>query len=212
VDVIRVAVVDDHAVVRTGVELFLAELSDMEVVGSAADGSAALALCADTRPDVVLMDLGLPGELDGLEATRRIVAEYPGTRVVVLTTFSDRARILAAIDAGAVGYVLKGSEPANLANAVRSAAQGGTPLDPIATEVVETRHEVPESLRGLSEQERRVLNLLAHGLPNREIAERMGISEATVKGHLTSIFRVIRVDDRTKAALWARRQGLGPPD
>jgi len=210
--VIRVVIADDHAVVRTGLEQLLSTLSDVELAGTARDGADAVAVCADVRPDVVLMDLEMP-ELDGIEATRRIKAELPETAIVILTAFSDRERILRALDAGAVGYLLKDAEPDELGRAVRAAARGDSPLDPKAARaLLSTRTSSPPA-QSLSLREREVLAMVAEGLPNKQIARRLSISEKTVKAHLTSVFRQIGVTDRTQAALWAQRNGIvGPPE
>jgi DNA-binding NarL/FixJ family response regulator len=205
--VIRLLVVDDHAVVRAGLERLLANFDDVELVGTAADGEEAVARTAELQPDVVLMDLAMP-VLDGIEATRRIVAARPETQVVVLTSFSDRLGILGALDAGAVGYLLKDAEPAELLNGIRAAARGEAPLAPKAAKALLTARNEQRPVEQLTERERDVLALLAAGLPNKQIAARLGISEKTVKGHLTSVFRRIGVDDRTQAALWAQRHGL----
>ena len=205
---IRIAIADDHAVVRTGLAQLLSSLEDVELVGAAANGEEAVALCARERPDVVLMDLEMP-ELDGIGATRRIMEAQPQTAVVILTSFSDRERILRALDAGAVGYVLKDAEPDELARAVRAAAQGEAPLDPKAASALLSVRTQPSAAEALSEREREVLAMVAEGLPNKLIARELSISEKTVKAHLTSIFRRIDVTDRTQAALWAQRHGIG---
>jgi DNA-binding NarL/FixJ family response regulator len=206
--VIRVLLADDHAVVRTGLEQLLATAGDIEVVGSAADGAEAVALAREAAPDVVLMDLSMP-ELDGREATRRILGERPEARIVVLTSFSDRERILGALDAGATGYLLKDAEPGELLDGIRSAARGEAPLNPrAAREVLASRRERRALEEDLSAREREVLALVAEGLPNKLIARELGISEKTVKAHLTRVFGLIGVTDRTQAALWARERGL----
>jgi DNA-binding NarL/FixJ family response regulator len=150
----------------------------------------------------------MPG-VDGIEATRRIGAEDPGIAVLVLTSFSDSARILGALEAGAVGYLLKDASADDVADGIRSAARGESPLDPRAARTVLTARHRPDPLAALSAREREVLELLVQGLPNKLIARRLGISEKTVKTHLTSVFRAIDVTDRTQAALWAERHGLG---
>ncbi|HEY2636339.1 MAG TPA: response regulator transcription factor [Solirubrobacteraceae bacterium] len=204
---IRVLIADDHAVVRTGLEQLLATAEDMEVVAVATGGDEAAVLARTHEPDVVLMDLSMPG-VDGTEATRRILAERPETRVVALTSFSDRERILSTLDAGATGYLLKDAEPEELLEGVRSAARGEAPLNPrAAREVLAARHE-RQPAEGLSAREREVLDLVASGLPNQRIARELGISEKTVKAHLTRIFGLLGVTDRTQAALWARDHGL----
>jgi DNA-binding NarL/FixJ family response regulator len=206
--VIRLAIADDHAVVRAGLEQLLATFEGVELVGAAADGAEAVALCAAARPDVVLMDLEMPG-LDGIGATERIAAEVPETQVVVLTSFSDRERILRALDAGAVGYLLKDATPAELEEAIRAAARGESPLDPKAARALLSSRRAPEPAAQLSEREREVLAMVVDGLQNKQIARRLGISEKTVKAHLTSVFRTIGVTDRTQAALWGERNGIG---
>ena len=205
---IRLLIADDHSVVRTGLRHLVATLDDVELVGAAGDGEEAVALCADHDPDVVLMDLEMP-VLDGIEATRRIVEAQPRVAVVVLTSFSDREQILRALDAGAVGYLLKDAEPAELERAVRAAARGEAPLDPRAGRALLQDRASGSPLDGLSEREREVLAMVARGLPNKLIARELGISEKTVKAHLTSVYRTIGVTDRTQAALWAERNGLG---
>jgi DNA-binding NarL/FixJ family response regulator len=206
--VIRVVIADDHAVVRTGLAELLSTVSDVELVGTARDGAHAVAVCAEQRPDVVLMDLEMP-EVDGIEATRRIKAAQPETAVVILTSFSDRERILRALDAGAAGYLLKDAEPDELGRAVRAAARGDVPLDPKAARAVLSARIGETPADALSQREREVLAMVAEGLPNKLIARRLGISEKTVKAHLTSVFRQIGVTDRTQAALWAQRNGIG---
>ncbi|MGH3506878.1 MAG: response regulator [Nocardioidaceae bacterium] len=206
---IRVVVVDDHAIVRHGLQQLLDGVDDIQVVGSAADGAEAVVVVGETRPDVVLMDLQMPGT-DGVVATRQIAAGDTGSEVVVLTSFSDSERIVAALDAGAVGYLLKDTEPEHLVEGVRAAARGESPLHPkAARQLLAAR-----SSRGaagaadLTPREREVLTLVRQGLANKQIARRLGISERTVKAHLTSTFQRIGVVDRTQAALWAERNGL----
>jgi len=203
-----VLLVDDHQLVRAGLESLLDTVSDMTVVGAAADGIDAVDLAARTEPDVVLMDLSMPG-LDGVEATRQIVGARPETFVVVLTSFSDRERILDALDAGAVGYLLKDAEPSELLRGIRAAARGESPLDPRAARTVLGARLERRAVRDLTDREREVLALVAKGLANKQIARSLGISERTVKAHLTSVFQRIGVTDRTSAALWAQRHRLG---
>jgi DNA-binding NarL/FixJ family response regulator len=205
--VIRVVIADDHGVVRAGLEQLLRTFDGMELVATAADGAEAVERCRETSPDVVLMDLEMP-RLDGIEATRRITEAAPSTQVVVLTSFSDRTRILRALDAGAVGYILKDAAPEELAAAIHAAARGESPLDPKAARALLTARREPAPEEKLTERERQVLAMVGAGLPNKVISRRLGISEKTVKTHLTSIFRSIGVTDRTQAALWAQRHGL----
>jgi len=206
--VIRLMIVDDHGVVRAGLERLTVTFDGVDVVGSAADGAEAVELAAELRPDVVLMDLEMP-LVDGIEATRRIVAAAEPPHIVVLTSFSDRERILRALDAGAVGYVLKDAAPEELEKAIRAAARGESPLDPRAARALLAARRAPPPSKQLSERELEVLAMVAEGLPNKLISRRLGISEKTVKAHLTSIFRTLDVTDRTQAALWAQRNGIG---
>jgi DNA-binding NarL/FixJ family response regulator len=205
--VIRVAVADDHGVVRDGLAGVIESQADMELVGTAGDGAEAVELCRTTELDVVLMDLEMP-VLDGIEATRTIVAESPGTAVLVLTSFSDRRRITGALDAGAVGYLLKDASADEVLRGIRTAAEGGSPLDPRAARSLLEAKNAPDPLADLSPREREVLALLVDGMPNKLIALRLGISEKTVKSHLTNVFRRIGVTDRVQAVLWVERQGL----
>lgn len=203
---IRVLIADDHAVVRTGLAQLVSAFDGIELVGAAADGEEAVALCAERSPDVVLMDLEMPA-LDGIGATRRVKAAHPEVAVVILTSFSDRERILQALDAGAAGYLLKDAEPDELARAIRAAARGEAPLDPRAARAVLSARQAASPADTLSEREREVLLMVADGLPNKVIAQRLAISEKTVKAHLTSVFRQLGVTDRTQAALWVERTG-----
>ena len=208
---IRVLVVDDHAMIRQGLERLLNGFDDIEVVGVGSSGQEALDVAAAVTPDVVLMDLEMPGSFDGVEATRRVKEAHPETKVVILTSFSDRDRILRAFDAGAIGYVLKDGPAEELERAVRAAARGDFPVDPKAARVLFARGRESDPLSVLSDREQEVLGLVGIGLPNKEIGRRLGITERTVKGHLTGIYRAIDVDDRTQAALWAQRMGLTAP-
>jgi DNA-binding NarL/FixJ family response regulator len=201
---IRVLVAEDHPVVRAGLLQLLEEVDLVEVVGAAAGGEEAAQLATARKPDVVLMDLEMP-DIDGIEATRRIRAADPGVNVVVLTAFSDRDRILDAIDAGAVGYLLKDAEPAELVRGLEAAARGESPLSPKAAHALIAARADRAAAPSLTPREQEVLELLAEGLPNKLIARRLEISEKTVKAHLTSIFQRIGVTDRTQAALWAQR-------
>jgi DNA-binding NarL/FixJ family response regulator len=205
---IRVLIADDHGVIRDGLGRLIAGLADIELVGSAADGQEAVDRSRDTAPDVVLMDLDMP-RIDGIEATQRITSEHPETAVLVLTSFSDRPRILGALEAGACGYLLKDASSDEVAEGIRAAARGESPLDPRAARAVLDARLEPDPLAAFSEREREVLELLVAGLPNKLIARRLEISEKTVKSHLTRIFRELGVTDRTQAALWAERHGLG---
>jgi DNA-binding NarL/FixJ family response regulator len=206
---IRIVIADDHDVVRAGLEQLLATWDDVELVGAAADGTEAVRRCVDDHPDVALLDLEMP-VMDGIEATRRIREASPQTSVVVFTSFSDRERILQALDAGAIGYLLKDAEPDELHRALHAATRGEAPLAPKAAAEVLAARTVSAPGADLSDREREVLGLVASGLANKQIARKLGISEKTVKGHLTRVFLALGVTDRTQAALWAERHGLVP--
>jgi DNA-binding NarL/FixJ family response regulator len=216
---IRLALADDHRVVRLGLEALIGTFDDVELVGSAEGGREAIALCVEQQPDVLLLDLSMP-EVDGVMVARALRDQGVPTRVVIFTSFSDREGIVRALDAGAIGYLLKDSEPRELHAAVQAAARGEAPLTPkAAMELLRQRRPVgvlvqdePGGQPGrphveLTDRERQVLGLLASGLANKQIARRLGISEKTVKGHLTNLFQRIGVSDRTQAALWAERTG-----
>jgi DNA-binding NarL/FixJ family response regulator len=201
---IRLLIVDDHAIVRQGLEQLFATTSDIEVIGTAADGQLAVDMAKDQKPDVILMDLGMP-TLDGVGATRQIVDQLPLVRVVVLTSYGDESRILDALNAGAHGYLLKHSDPDDVIEGVRVAYAGDAPLDPRAGRVlIEQRRRGRKEVE-LTPREREVLGLVGLGLANKQIARRLEITERTVKAHLTSVFQRIGVTDRVQAALWARQ-------
>lgn len=212
---IRVVLIDDHRLVRAGLVSVLANAVDIDVVGEAADGSEAVTLVARVEPDVVLMDLSMP-VLDGVGATRAILLDRPGTRVVVLSSFSDQARVREAIAAGATGYVLKDCTPDELLAAIRSAAAGHAPLDPRVAGALLPGADGPGATipnAQLSQREVEVLRLTSQGLANKQIARSLGITERTVKVHLGNVFRRIGVTDRTSAAMWARDNlAPAPPD
>jgi DNA-binding NarL/FixJ family response regulator len=202
-------VVDDHALVRRGLSDLLGAAEGIDVVGSLVDGSLAEAAVIELEPDIVLMDLSMPG-LDGIDATRAVLGVRPATKVIMLTSFSENARIMAALDAGAVGYLLKDAEPDDIIRALRDAVAGGVPLSPKAARALLpiNRSSGTSGVDALTAREREVLSLVAVGLPNKTIARRLTISEKTVKAHLTHVFTVLGVGDRTSAALWAQRKGL----
>jgi len=204
---VRVVVADDHEAVRIGIRRLLDSAPGIEVVGVARDGEEAVALSADRAPDVVLMDLLMPG-VDGIEATQRISRADGGPVVVVLTSFSEHSQITEAIDSGAVGYLLKDSPADELVAGIRAAAVGESPLAPrVAMTLVRERRN-GGGTETLSDREREVLALVGAGVANKQIAYRLGISPKTVKSHLSHIFRQIGVADRLQAALWAQRHGL----
>jgi DNA-binding NarL/FixJ family response regulator len=203
----RVVLVDDHQILRVGLARLLDAEDDLEVIGSASDGAEAVRLVAELQPDVVLMDLSMPG-MDGVVATRAIVESGSDARVVVLTSFQDRDRILAALDAGAVGYLLKDAEPDDVVRGVRAAARGDWPIDPRAARLLLGDGGGRPTGPNLSPREQEVLGLVAAGLANKLVARRLGISERRVMAHLTRIFERLGVTDRTQAALWAQERGL----
>jgi len=201
--VIAVLVVDDHRLVRAGLTTLLSAAPDIEVVGEAADGSEVVDAAARLRPDVVLMDLSMPG-VDGVLATRLLIAAQPDVRVVALTSFADRQRVTDVLSVGAVGYLLKDCESHELLAGVRAAAAGHAPLDPRVAGALLPGREDAAPAQALSDREREVLLLTASGMANKQIARALGISERTVKVHLGNVFRRIGVGDRTSAALWAK--------
>nr|WP_307856708.1 response regulator transcription factor [Catenulispora pinistramenti] len=205
--VIRVVVADDQAAVRDGLVALLSVTPGVEVVGEAADGAAAVAAAETLRPDVVLMDLRMPG-MDGVEATRQIGQSAPGVRIVVLTTHADDASILKALRAGATGYLTKESGRAEIARAIEAAASGQSVLDDgVAATLLAAAVDVPASV-DLTPREAEVLTLIARGKSNTEIAEELFVSAATVKTHINNLFAKIGVRDRVQAVRYALRHGL----
>ncbi|MEI7619127.1 MAG: response regulator transcription factor [Actinomycetota bacterium] len=205
---IRLLIVDDHSVVRRGLETLLGTFADIEIVGTAADGLEAVRLAAERHPDIILMDLSMPN-LDGFDATRQILAANPNIRIVALTSFSEQRKVFDAISAGAIGYLLKDSTPAELVEGVRAAYAGESPLDPKAARVLIEGKRNPVVLPTLSPREWEVAMVLSEGLTNKDIGKKLGISERTVKAHLTAIFSKLEVSDRTQAAIWVRNN---PPN
>jgi NarL family two-component system response regulator LiaR len=209
---ITVLIVDDHAVVRGGVRGYLETQPDISVVGEADSGEEAVRLAANQVPDVVLMDLVMPG-MDGVEATRRVRRVSPRSQVVVLTSYHDDVHIFPAIKAGALSYLLKDVGPEDLAEAIRAAARGEAVLHPhVATRVMQelrgTRQQVPNPFTELTDRELEVLRLIAEGLSNAKIAERLVLSEKTVKGYVSNILSKLYLADRTQAAVFAWREGM----
>jgi two-component system, NarL family, response regulator LiaR len=208
--VIRVLIADDHAVVREGLRAFLALQDDVEVVGEAADGEEAVEAVTRLEPDVALVDLVMP-RVDGIEAIGRIRAQRPQTRVIVLTSFVDEDKMLPAVRAGAVGYLLKDVEPQELVSTIRSVHGGATLLHPAVVEelVREVRDDGRPAERDvLTEREREVLALIARGRANKAIAFELGVSERTVKTHVSNILGKLGFTDRTQAAVYAVEHGL----
>ncbi len=220
---IRVLLVDDHAVVRQGLRMFLEMQGDMEVVGEGTNGIQAVELAAQLNPDVILLDLLMP-QMDGVEATRKILQHNPHSRVLILTSFGEDDKVFPAIRAGAQGYLLKDIQPRDLVQAVRETCQGKAQLHPdiarrlmaaVAGEAPARQAQpasLPEELQELTERERQVLEQIARGLTNREIAEKMVISEKTVKTHVSNLLDKLGLEDRTRAAIWALKHGLGAKD
>jgi NarL family two-component system response regulator LiaR len=206
---IRVVIVDDHELVRGGLETILGLFADIALVGQADSGAAAVKLCAETRPDVVLMDLVLPGSMDGAEATKEILAACPGTRVLALTSFSDPELIQRVLRAGALGCLLKNVSGKELAEAIRRAHAGTSTLAPEAADALVQAISSPvEARAGLTRRERDVLKLMVEGLTNAEIAERLVVSLSTVKTHVSSIIAKLGASSRTEAAAIAVREHL----
>jgi NarL family two-component system response regulator LiaR len=210
-DAVRVMIVDDHAVVREGLRNFLGMLPAVELVAEAASGAEAIALAPKAKPQVVLMDLMMPG-MDGIEATRRLHEQHPEVKVIVLTSFADDDRLFPALRAGAVAYLLKDVGPKELAEAVAAAARGEVRLHPDVTRrlVNELAGGAPKRPEDeLTDREREVLACIARGRSNKEIGEDLFISEKTVKTHVGSILDKLGLADRTQAALYAVKHGLG---
>ena len=211
-EAIRVLVADDHAVVREGLRTFLELQEGIEVVGEAADGREAVEVAERLRPDVVVLDLVMPG-LDGVGAMRLLRQSLPAARVIVLTSFLDDDKLLPALRAGAAGYLLKNAQPQELARAVRAAHAGETLLDPVvAARLVETLAAAGDEdpLDRLTPREHEVLVLIGRGFPNKLIARELGVSEKTVKSHVSHVLAKLGVTDRTQAAVLAVRAGLVP--
>jgi two-component system, NarL family, response regulator LiaR len=214
---IRVLLVDDHAVVRKGLRALLDREAGIEVAGEAEDGEQALRAADRLRPDVILMDLEMPG-LGGIDATRRISEVHPDSKVVVLTSHSSEEDVFPALKAGALGYLLKHSAPEDVLQAIHQAYRGETVLHPaIARMVLQELHrpshpKQPATTDPLSERELEVLRLIARGLSNQEIADKLVVGEATVRSHVSSILRKLQLASRTQAALYALREGLATLD
>jgi NarL family two-component system response regulator LiaR len=208
-DPIKVLVVDDHWVVRQGLRMFLDQESAITVIGEASDGSEALEQARRLRPDVVLMDILMP-HVNGIEATKRIKTEMPKIEVIALTSVLQDGSVSAAIQAGAIGYLIKDTKGDQLVRAIRDAAEGRVHLSPEAATRLAKDLRQPQRVESLTERETSVLRLVAEGLANKEIARRLSISEKTVKAHLNNVFAKLDVHSRTQAALQAIRAGIGP--
>ena len=212
---IRVLIVDDHEIVRKGIRAVLTETPGFEVVGEASNGQDAVLGAQETHADVVLMDLLMP-VMDGVEATRRISTSQPQTRILVLTSFAADNNVFPAIKAGALGYLLKDSSPAELVRAIRQVHRGEPSLDPaiarkLMQEIVQPAEQTPAP-EALTAREMQVLGLIAQGLSNQEIADRLMVSEPTVRTHVSRILAKLHLASRTQAALYAVREGLADGD
>ncbi len=210
---IQVLLVDDHKIVRQGVRAYLHTLKDIRVVGEADTGAAAVAAVEQQHPDVVLMDLEMPGDLDGIAATRQIRKAHPDTQVIVVTSHHQDEYIFPAVRAGAISYLLKDVEPDELADAIRKAAQGEAVLDSrVASRIIQElqgiRKEEVNPFTELTEREFDVLRLVAAGKSNTEIAETLVLGESTIKTHISNILKKLHLDDRTQAAVYAWQQGI----
>lgn len=227
---IRILLADDQDIIRTGLTIILNHQPDLEVVGQAADGAEALDMAKRLHPDVILMDIKMP-RLNGIQATRQIIAALPRTQIIILTTYDTDDWVFDGIRAGAVGYLLKDASGDNLAEAVRGAMRGESQMDPTVarkvlrefqhvtaahrptTDSLALDHAVPsapdeEPLEKLTEREEEILKLLAVGLSNKEIAQRLSLSEGTVKNHISAILAKLHANDRTQAVLTALKRGL----
>ncbi len=205
---IRVIIADDHAIVRSGLANFLRAFPDLVMIGEAADGAEALQLCESLHPDVVLMDLEMP-QVDGIEATHAIRTRYPDIPVLILSSFGDEDRVEAALQAGAIGYLLKNASIHDMARAIRDAYAGKTTLSPEAAQALIRAHTRPSSaLTSLKDRELDVLELLAKGWTNPQIAEKLSLSVSTIKFYVSSILEKLNVETRTEAVALAIQQGL----
>jgi NarL family two-component system response regulator LiaR len=207
-DAIRVIIVDDHAIVRSGLANFLNAIDDLELVGETSSGTEAVRLCDDLHPDVVMMDLVMP-EMNGVETTRAIHARYPDLPVLILSSFGDDDLVQEALKAGAIGYLLKNTSIHDMARAIRAAHAGQPMLSPEATQALIRAHtRTPEPAVELKEREQEVLKLLANGLTNPQIADCLSLSVSTIKFYVSAILEKLDVDTRTEAAAWAIRHGI----
>jgi NarL family two-component system response regulator LiaR len=213
---IRVLIVDDHAIVRKGIRALLSEVGGFEVVGEVADGQASVLLGAATQPDVILMDLLMPGPVDGIEAIRQITDQRPGARILVLTSFAADNKLFPAIKAGALGYLLKDSSPEDLVRAIRQVHRGEPALHPLIArkllQEITQPVDLPPAPEALTTRELDVLRLVAQGFSNQSIADELIVSEPTVRTHVSRILGKLHLANRTQAALYAVREGLDAED
>lgn len=207
-DTIRVALVDDHRVVRQGLRSFLESFPDLSVVGEASSGEEALAYLEAWQPDVLVMDLLMPGGMDGIETTRRVRELRPHAHIVALTSYTDDARVVAALRAGAVGYVRKDARPEVLLASIRAAAHGQSLLDPAVAGAVFHQLHHPTLEEDLTEREREVLRQVALGRSNREIADALVVSQETVKTHVANILSKLELENRTQVIIYALKHGM----
>ncbi|RKP57365.1 DNA-binding response regulator [Cohnella endophytica] len=208
----RILLADDHAIVRQGLNYFLGLQHDLEVVGEASNGEEAVKLAQELKPDIVLMDLIMP-VMNGIEATVHLRRDHPNLTILVLTTFSDKDSVVSAIKAGANGYLLKEIDPERIAEAIRQSVQGVPQLDPkvasqLMSHVAAPATTASDSTERLTEREKEVLRLIAQGNSNKELAAACGITEKTVKTHVSNILSKLGLADRTQAALYAVKNGL----
>ena len=213
---IKVMIVDDHGIVRQGLRTYLDLLEDITIVAEAENGLDALEKVKQFNPDIVLMDLVMP-EMDGIEATQKICGSYPDVKVIVLTSFTEDEKVFSAIKAGAVGYLLKDVSPPDLAKAIQAVHSGETHLHPEITkklmnQFISPKSDIEITPDELTPREMEVLQWIAHGLSNKELANKLTISEKTVKTHLSSIFSKLHLSDRTQAAIYALKHNLVPDD
>ena len=214
-DVIRVMIVDDHDMVRAGLVVFFESTSDLEIVGQASSGEEAVELCASVRPDVILMDINLPGGMDGVAATRAIRKSFPQVRVIALTSFRSEELVWSALSAGATGYLLKDTTSDDLHNAIRAVHGGASILSPEALQIIlegDFGEHRPEVGSDLTRRELEVLALLVEGLTNAQIAQRLSLSGSTVKNHVSSVLARLEVRSRTEAATLALKLKLVTDD
>ena len=213
---IRILIVDDQRLMRDGLRTLLELEGDLDVVAEAGDGTAAIESYEEVKPDVVLMDIRMPG-MDGVEATQQICTRWPAARIIILTTFDDDEYIFEALRAGALGYLLKDVSGSELADAIRTVAGGGALIEPsIARKVlaefsrqpISARPDYPEMIASLSDREQQILEMIAQGLTNRQMADRLYLAEGTVKNYVSGLFQKLGVEDRTQAALKAKEMGL----
>lgn len=207
---IRLILADDHHIVRKGLHLFLGTQKDLEIIGEAENGLIAVELAKTLNPDIILMDLSMP-VLDGIEATKAILAENPKAKIMILTSFSDKDHVIPALEAGASGYQFKDSDPDQLVTAIRSLYQGEKQLDPKVTSSLLSylqRQKEPSPIQELTKREKEVLKEITLGKSNKEIAAALFITEKTVKTHISNILSKLCLQDRTQAALYAVRNGL----